>query len=432
MAEPPDETVDAATQKRNFAFDFAHQTRALDQSPEEAEAFARLLKSLRYGSKNQLIFCEFSLAVHRDELIGRINQVLDVAHLRHTTFRVTEATFTNFYALEDHLRNVRGMTGEYTSPQHDPNAPTVVHLLVDMDWFTAERVYHFNLAREAIVRSIGGRLLLWVTPATVMRFIENAPDLWSWRTGIFDFTQAARTEPRVLPVSISDTVQSSDSASATVIRWRPIVDDRSLPEKQEAIAQANEALTRLPNFDRARAQCLENLANLYASIGRTEEALRIRTEELLPVFETLGDVRERAETLGSIADIYEERGQLDEALRIRREEQLPIFAQLGDLYARAITMGKMADIFQARGQTAEALRIRFEDTLPIYEKIGVSPHHAMTKAKIARSLLDINGSSDEAARLLRQALIMFESMQLSEAELIRNWLAEAEAQLEQH
>jgi phosphopentomutase len=51
-----------------------------------------------------------------------------------------------------------------------------------------------------------------------------------------------------------------------------------------------------------------------------DEALRIRQEEELPVYERLGDVRARAVTLGKIADVYQARGQLDEALRIRREE----------------------------------------------------------------------------------------------------------------
>jgi len=43
-------------------------------------------------------------------------------------------------------------------------------------------------------------------------------------------------------------------------------------------------------------------------------------------------------------------GQLDEALRIRQEEQLPVFERLGDVHAKAITVGRMADILQVQGQ----------------------------------------------------------------------------------
>jgi phosphopentomutase len=56
--------------------------------------------------------------------------------------------------------------------------------------------------------------------------------------------------------------------------------------------------------------------------------LRIRQEELLPVFERLGDVRSKAVTMGKIADILQARGQLDEALRIRQEEELPVLNAL--------------------------------------------------------------------------------------------------------
>ena len=36
-------------------------------------------------------------------------------------------------------------------------------------------------------------------------------------------------------------------------------------------------------------------------------------------------------TQGQIADVLYRRGELDEALRIRREEELPVFERLGDV-----------------------------------------------------------------------------------------------------
>ena len=69
-----------------------------------------------------------------------------------------------------------------------------------------------------------------------------------------------------------------------------------------------------------------------------EEALRIRREEALPVYEKLGDVRERAVTMGKIADVLQARGELEEALRIRREEELPVYEKLGDV--RSLLVGR--------------------------------------------------------------------------------------------
>jgi tetratricopeptide (TPR) repeat protein len=77
-----------------------------------------------------------------------------------------------------------------------------------------------------------------------------------------------------------------------------------------------------------------------------------------------GAEREAALAVGLLADILEARGELDEALRIRREEQLPVYDRLGDVRERAVTMGKVADILQVRGELDEALRIRREEQLP--------------------------------------------------------------------
>ena len=76
-------------------------------------------------------------------------------------------------------------------------------------------------------------------------------------------------------------------------------------------------------------------------------------------------MRSRAVAIGKIADILERRGETDEALRIRREEELPVYERLGDVRSRAVTMGKIADILEQRGETDEALRIHIEERLPV-------------------------------------------------------------------
>ena len=74
--------------------------------------------------------------------------------------------------------------------------------------------------------------------------------------------------------------------------------------------------------------------------------------------------------MGSIADIADRRGDYDEALRIRREVQLPVYERLGDTRETAVTWGNIADIAYQRGDYDEALRIRREVELPVYERLG--------------------------------------------------------------
>jgi tetratricopeptide (TPR) repeat protein len=152
---------------------------------------------------------------------------------------------------------------------------------------------------------------------------------------------------------------------------------------------------------RSRAVTMGRIADILAGRGESDEALRIRREEQLPVYERLGDVRERALTWGRIADILAGRGESDEALRIHREEQLPVFERLGDIRSRAVTMGRIADILAGRGESDEALRIHREEQLPVYERLGDVRFRAVAWGRIADILAGC-GEADEALRIRRE------------------------------
>ena len=201
----------------------------------------------------------------------------------------------------------------------------------------------------------------------------------------------------------------------------------------------------------SRAVTQGQIADILVTRGELDEALRIRTEEQLPVFEQLGDVRSRAITQGEIADIFEARGELDEALRIRTEEELPIYERLGDVRSRAITQGKIADILVTRGELDEALRIRARGRaaclrptrrrslardragqdcrhsrdprrarrgaahpdrgeLPVYDRLGDVRSRAITQGQIA-DILVTRGELDEALRIrTEEQLPVFEQL----------------------
>jgi len=65
----------------------------------------------------------------------------------------------------------------------------------------------------------------------------------------------------------------------------------------------------------------------------------------------------RAVTMGKIADILQARGQLDEALKIRTDEELPVYERLGDVRSRAVTMGKNRRHFAGPRATRRGAKI---------------------------------------------------------------------------
>jgi hypothetical protein len=110
--------------------------------------------------------------------------------------------------------------------------------------------------------------------------------------------------------------------------------------------------------------------------------------------------------MGKIADILQERGETDEALRIRREDELPVFERLGDVREWAITMSRIADILRRRGEIDEAIRILRDEALPSLERLG--DVHSLLKGRLllARWLINRGTESDrqEARKLLLVAL----------------------------
>jgi tetratricopeptide (TPR) repeat protein len=122
---------------------------------------------------------------------------------------------------------------------------------------------------------------------------------------------------------------------------------------------------------------------------------------------------------GRIADIFRSRGDLDEALRILREEMLPVFERLGDVQKRAVVMGRIADILESRGDVDEALRIRQEDMLPVFERLGEVRERTATLGAIAQTLHH-RGDLDEARKLQSERLKV--NRQLGDADGIANAL----------
>ena len=234
------------------------------------------------------------------------------------------------------------------------------------------------------------------------------------------------------------------------------------PDAALAAARRKQTLDTDRDAPYGAALAASLIADVLQVQGELDEALRIRREEQLPVYERLGDVRAKAVTQGKIADVLQARGELDEALRIRREEELPVYERLGDVRAKAVTARKIADILasrgdldealriyreealapirgmglvadeavfqgfiadvlQARGDLDEALRIRREEQLPVYERLGATRDLLVGQAKLALILLERNtpGDRDEAAELLRQAHAAAERMGIPEADQIR-------------
>ena len=348
-------------------------------SPENNESYQRLLKTLLHGASFQFILAEIRNELLRDQLIATLDQAAATAGL--SAIRLDLGAEDASFDLPELENRLLDLAQQYA----------IVHLCGYDHWLTKERWQALNIRRDTLAENCRVRLLCWLAPESIRLCAEQAPDLWSWRSGVYDFTQTT-------PLSLPEKAQFAGP-----------IDNRSLLEGTRRIAQIRAWLLQNPADD-LRLPLQDELAELLVRFGQLDEALRIRIDEQLPVFEKLGDVRSRAVTLGKIADIHQTRGELDEALRIRIDEQLPVFEKLGDVRSRAVALGKIADIHQARGQFDEALRIHIDEEMPVYEKFGDLRERAVGLGKIA-DIHQARGQLDEALRIrIDEQLPVFEKL----------------------
>ena len=190
-----------------------------------------------------------------------------------------------------------------------------------------------------------------------------------------------------------------DQARVVAQQGRRLITRGELDQAEQLLRHACELFTAAGS-EGEEASAMDSIADIAYLRGDYDEALRIRRDVELPVYERLGDTRSAAVTWGKIADIAYRRGDYDEALRIRRDVQLPVYERLGDTRSAAVTWGKIADIAYRRGDYDEALRIRRDVELPVYERLGDTRSAALTWGQIADIAYD-RGDYDEALRIRR-------------------------------
>ncbi|HUB50125.1 MAG TPA: hypothetical protein VMB73_34575, partial [Acetobacteraceae bacterium] len=249
-------------------------------------------------------------------------------------------------------------------------------------------------------------LLLWLDEDAIADLARVAIDLWAWRTAVITFAAAPQRltmrEPDIRPIDD----RTRDERAARIEFLRRILLEPDIPEDM-------------------RAGFGLEMGDLAASLGRAFDAESAYRAGVAAA----PDEHARAVAMGRVADILQARGELDEALRIRREEELPVYERLGDVRSRAVTMGKIADILQARGELDEALRIRREETLPVYERLGDVHSRAVALYRIARLLIEAGGLDD--ARALEIHAVASEAFTIARRLKLANGVAHTGALLAQ-
>lgn len=125
-----------------------------------------------------------------------------------------------------------------------------------------------------------------------------------------------------------------------------------------------------------------SFANIAEAQGNFEAASEIRErEDESAASAESPDLVSQARVLDARAARLRSEGELEQALRVRREQELPIYEQLGDTRAQTVVLGEIADLLTAIGRTDEAGRVLEEQMLPRADRLGDARLQARASSK---------------------------------------------------
>ncbi|MGH3714727.1 MAG: tetratricopeptide repeat protein, partial [Micromonosporaceae bacterium] len=184
----------------------------------------------------------------------------------------------------------------------------------------------------------------------------------------------------------------SQAARAARMRGRH---EESVRNQEAALAAA-----RAPGMPAALlGQALESLANTYAEVSQSAQALPLY-EEALQLFREQRRDRRTAQVLHSYAGVLFDAGRLDEAERAATEA-LAITEEIGDEVGTAFVQTTRVDIDLARGDWEQAGR-RGQGALATLERLD----NRSGVASALRSLADlavVRGQPADAVPLLKRS-----------------------------
>ena len=199
---------------------------------------------------------------------------------------------------------------------------------------------------------------------------------------------------------------TEDHAALLIAHGRLLIQDGDPDRALEFLEQAKQLLSTDQRFQREHSIVLGDIARIKVDKGEVDEALKLH-QEMLTVFQALGDQRSRAVTLGDIAHIKVDKGEVDEALKLH-QERLTVFQALGDQRARAVTLGDIARIKVDKGEVDEALKLH-QDRLTVFQALGDQRERAVTLGDIARIKVS-KGEVDEALKLHQDRLTVYQAL----------------------
>ncbi len=272
-------------------------------------------------------------------------------------------------------------------------ADNLVGIRLNQDKSEQERFF-FSLqwTREAL-REFKFPIVLWLPDAIATRLSRQAPDFWSWRGGVFEFTgQAIPAAPSVPPqmaqpqmpqpepvgsLPLADlqqqvaALEEQDARSPLLITLYRSLGDAYVRQynHHEALEQYEKSLLLAQSLKdlQGQAGALNQLGIIYNDSARYQQAIELH-QQALNIFHEIGDQKNEANSLGNLGNAYHSLRQHQNAVELY-QQALSLERELGDRQGESASLGSLGNVYQSLGQYQNALDF-YQQALSMQREIG--------------------------------------------------------------
>ncbi|ASC70415.1 tetratricopeptide repeat domain protein [Halomicronema hongdechloris C2206] len=208
-------------------------------------------------------------------------------------------------------------------------------------------------------------------------------------------------------VPLNEADDDDDSLSPDLVAQQQRLDTTLLEAKRQGCIELTWHL---------ESTTLNNIALVYDSQGRYQDALTLYQKSLAIIRNRLNDKDGEAIALDNIATVYTNRGNYPQALEFH-QQALTIRQDIGDREDIARSLNNIGQIYSERGQYLTALDT-FNQALDLVEELQLRP----LKSSVLNNLAGVyssQGNYDRAEELYRDALKLDAAMGLKPKEANR-------------
>ncbi|MEM7016781.1 MAG: tetratricopeptide repeat protein [Pseudomonadota bacterium] len=244
--------------------------------------FQRLQRALSSGNGFRLLFAQFNQNGYRDDLVRRL--ILMYPDSKH--FHVDE-NIENYADFQRQLNKLSSLSRII----HITGLETWQYQKTKDDWLSI-----LNQQRETLAKRCPVTQIWWLSESVLSQLAIQAPDVWAWRAGVFEFeVRAVSPIVPAVPIALNE-------------------DEKS--KKLQRLDQLNEWLEA--NFDAIpllRAELHEEQAILYQALGHYDDARSVLKKALEIYQAEAGTQSEIANVMMLTSDLDKLQGNPELALQ---------------------------------------------------------------------------------------------------------------------